>query len=363
MADNHDPIRKGIINGRAPGSWANSASCTYNSNLIADKVLMQNYTSIMTMGLPYALWREASSVLEDPLKCSCFKDTSKQPDIPCAQCYGTGYIPGYLKFGTQNFWVESTATGAGGFGTSGFGQNGFGSSGPWTFIDVVLDKTNLPNRLMMAPTATTAVAISPNLSINNGSKVGPWEAKADAFTRDGGTNSSILVEFSKDGGTTWFALDQMETQNPSSQLRFKVTFNRTAITVKTPMFEIVRARFATIVDIRGELAEPVIRAIPTWDVETEVRQNIGNKIENSNKRIWTLPLNFFDETLLDVISQRVQDDAFVEVRYGGNIGFRFSLNEFDYSDTFGRFTRMAFALRRVAGNPGKLPGEVYYRCF
>lgn len=363
MASNQDAITKGLINGRSPGYWGRSSQCAYNSNFIADKVLAQNYASIMTMGMPYAVWREAQTVLEDPLRCSCWKDSSKQPDIPCAQCYGTGYLPGYLKFGTQNFWVEATADGPGGFGSAGFGQNGFGSTGTWSFVNVVLDKTNRPYRLMMDASSTTAVAISPNLSINNGNKIGPWEAYADAFTRDGGANSSITVEFSKDGGTTWYALSQIDTQNPTTQLRFRVTFTRTSAQVKSPMFEIVRARFQTVGDIRGELSEPVIRAIPTWDVETEVRQNMGNKIEVAGKRFWTLPLNFFDINQETIQSQRLIDDVFAEVRYGGNIGFRYALNEFDYSDTFGKFTRQAMALRRAAGSPGKLPGENIYRVF
>ncbi len=360
-----------IVNGRAPGYWGRDIRGRIAAEFTVDKVLSQHFDKIVAMGLPYALWREASSVLDDPLKCTCFKDTAKQPDIPCLQCYGTGFIPGYLKFGTQNYWSEASSDGSGGFGTSGFGQGGFGEVGGWTLTDTVLDKTNRPFRIMLSPDAVTGVAISPNLILDPddiAKKVGPWEVKSDGFTRDGGANSAIVVEASKDAGFTWFALSQLETQSPSTQLQFRVTLTRGNIGVKTPMFEIVRARFPVMRDLisglTGAINEPVIRVIPTWDQEQEVRQNIGDKIENTNKRFWTLPLTFFNLLLpKETPVARVMDDCLVEVRYGGEIGFRFALTEFSYSDTFGVFTRQEFGLRRIAGNPGKIPGEVYYKVF
>lgn len=356
-----------IVSGRAPGYWGRDIRCRIAGEFTVDKVISQNYDKILAMGLPYALWREAASMIADAIKCTCFKDTAKQPDVPCLQCYGTGFIPGYLKFGTQNFWSEASATGTGGLGTGGLGQGSFGETGTWVLSGVVLDKTNRPFRFMLDSAATTGTAISPNLIISPtdlAKKVGPWEAKSDGFTRDGGTNSTIVVEASKDNGSTWFALTALEAQAPTTQLKFRVTMTRTAVTIKTPMFEIVRARFATMGDIADELDEPVIRAIPTWDQEQEIRQNIGNKMENANKRYWTLPLTFFNLDLpKETPSARVMDDCLTEVRYGGEIGFRYALNDFAYSDTFGKFTRQEFGLRRVAGSPGELSGEVYYRVF
>lgn len=334
-----------LIPGHAgTGYWGRDIRCRIDSELLVDKVTALNFQKLMAMGLPFAVWREASSVLDSPLKCSCYKDTSKQPDIPCAQCYGTGFIPGYLKFGTRNYWSEATAT--------------------WTMTNIVLDKVNRPFRLMLADGATTGTAISANQVVSETGKLGDWEAKADAFTRDSGANSTITVEASKDNGATYFLLSDLENQSPLTQIRFRVTLTRTAASIKTPMFEMVRARFPIITDIRNEINEPIIRAIPSWDQETEIRQSFGNKIESAAKRFWTLPLTFFDRTLSrETFEARLADDAFTEVRYGGEIGFRFSLNEFDYSDTFSKFTRQEFSLRRIAGSPGKLPGEGYYRVF
>jgi len=334
-----------FISGKASGYWGNNIRCRIESEAVTDKVLSLNYDKLMAMGLPIAVWREASSVLPDAVLCSCFKDTSKQPDIPCAQCYGTGHIPGYIKFGTRNYWAEATAAG-------------------WTLNNVVLDATNRPKMLVLASGATTGTAISPNITISVTGKLAAWEARADAFTRDQGAASSITVEASKDGGTTWFALTALEAQAPTTQLRFKVTFTRVAATNKSPVFQIVRARFPTMLDtMRNEVQEPVIRVLPTWNVEFEQRNAYGTSIQQPNQAFWTLPLYFFDETIVEnTPAVRLEDDVFVEDRYGGSVGTRYPIKEFKYSDTFGRFTRQEFSARRAAGERGSsIIGEIYMR--
>lgn len=335
------------ISGRSPGYWGSNIRCRIESEGVVDKVLSLNYDKLMAMGLPVAVWREASSVLTNPLVCSCLKDTSKQPDIPCAQCHGTGHLPGYLKMGTRNYWVEATASG-------------------WTMSGVVLDTANRPNRLMLAPGAVTGTAISANQAISVTGKLAAWEARAEAFTRDQGVASSILVEASKDNGATWFALSALETQAPTTQLRFKVTITRTTATVKSPMFEIVRVRFPTMLDtMRNELQEPVIRVLPTWNVEQEQKNAYGTSIQQPNQAFWTLPLFFFDETIQEnTTAARLEDDVFVEDRFGGSIGIRYPITEFKYSDTFGRFTRQEFTARRAVSERGStIIGEQYARVF
>jgi hypothetical protein len=337
--------KSSIISGRAPGYWGRNIRCRINDELIADKVLSLNYDKIMAMGLPVAMWREASSIQTGLTACSCVKDTAKQPDIPCHTCYGTGFIPGYLKFGTRNYWAASIDAG-------------------WTLTNIVLDKNNRPFRFQLDPAATSGTAISPNLTISVAGKVGAWEAKADGFTRDGGVNSTITVEASKDNGVSWFALTALEAQAPTTQLRFRVTMTRTAITVKSPMFEIVRARFPIITDIRKELNEPVIRVIPTWLSEAEVRQTHGLKMEATGNKFWTLPLTFFDTSIgINTLAARIKDDVFVEERHGSDTGFRYGITGFSYSETFGKFTRQEFTLRKFAGEPGSLTGEFAYRVF
>jgi len=335
-----------IISGRAPGYWGGkNIRCRINSESIVDKVLSSNYDKIYAMGLPIAVWREASSLVDNLTVCSCFKDTSKQPDIPCQSCYGTGTIPGFFKFGTRNYWSASIDTG-------------------WTFTNIVLDQTNRPFRFMLANDSISGIAISPNISISTIGKLGAWESRYDGFTRDGGVNSAIIVEASKDNGLTWFALSGLELEGPTTQLRFKVTMSRTTTSTKSPMFEIVRVRYATIFDIRNELFEPVIRVLPTWLTEAEIRQAHGLKMEATNNKFWTLPLAFFDPSIeIQNNASRVSDDVFVEQRVGVEIGIRYAITEFSYSETFGKFTRQEFSTRKYSGKPGEIIGEYAYRVF
>lgn len=335
------------INCRATGYWGRDIKCRISSEFIPDKVLSSHYDQIAAMGLPLALWREASYVENNLPACSCVKDTSKQPDMPCAQCYGTGTVPGYFKFGTRNYWAAAITPG-------------------WTLNNVILNIDNRPSLLTLAPTAVFGTAVSPNITISTAGKLAAWEAKADAFTRENAGNSTIVVEASIDAGATWFALSALESNNPTTQIMFRVSFTRTTTAIKSPVFEIVRARFPTMLDtIHEELEEPVIRVIPTWEVEAESRTMSGVTMDQTGQNFWTLPLYFFDGSIpTNSILARVEDDAFIEVRYGGEIGFRKPMIEFRYSDTFGTFTKQEFSLRRAVGERNsKIIGEQYVRVF
>jgi len=333
-----------LIDCHAVGYWGGDAHDRVDAEYVADKVLSGNLDKILAMGLPYALWRGASFMRDGLQNCSCYKDTSKQPDIPCMTCYGTGVIPGYFKFGTRNYWISSIDSG-------------------WTLNNIVLDKTNRPFRFMLAPTAISGTAISPEIAISTTGKLTPWEAKAEAFTRDGGFDSTVLVEASVDSGATWFLLPTLEAQIPTTTLMFRVTMTRTAVGIKTPMFEIVRARFGTYTDISGRVTtEPVIRVLPTWLNEAEVREKYGDKLEAKGNRFWTMPMAFFDNSLsLNEPRSRISDDAFVEVKFGGENGYRYALVDFSYSDQFEKFTRQEFTCRKVTGQPGHMNGEFFYR--
>jgi hypothetical protein len=338
------------------GWWGNNIHARVLADHTIDKVMQLNLDKLMTLGLPFALWQEASKVVTSPQQCSCFKTTTSQPDIPCLSCYGTGFLPGYIKFGTQTYWSSSMDAG-------------------WLFSGMELDTDNRPNRLRLTPTYTLGTAISALISLTTTSKIGVWDYHVDGFTRDGGAHSSVVVEFT-DGvdagligqygvdpfgtGITWYPLSMLESRSPSV-VRFRVSISRSAITVKSPVFEMVRIRFQTLADIRGELSEPIVRVVPTWDKQAELRSAYGNEINNA-KRFWTIPLTFFDSTLVrETTSARIEPDAFVEVRYGGNVGFRHILTNFAYSDTFGEFTQQTFDLRESVGIPSSLGGEVIYR--
>jgi hypothetical protein len=58
---------------------------------------------------------------------------------------------------------------------------------------------------------------------------------------------------------------------------------------------------------------------------------------------------------------KVKDDVFVEERYGSELGRRYAITQFSYSEQFnGIFTRQQFVLRKYAGSPGSNDGEFVY---
>ena len=352
------PTKTPLFNGYGPGFWGGNPHARILAEHTVEKVTQQNIEKLQSMGLPYAVWHDASAIWSNlvsvnpslpstPPLCSCFKDTSKQPDLPCYTCGGTGYIPGWLKFGTQNYWKSSIDT-------------------DWALTNLTLDTVNRPNRLQLNPASTSGTAVSPQITISTINKVGAWESKLNGFTRDGGANSSIIAEYSIDNGVTWISLSSLNLAPPTTVIKFRITMSRTSTTVKSPMFEIVRIRYPTMLDtLRGELTEPVVRFIPTWDVQQEIRQAYGERIDSSNKVFWTVPLTVFDVTLgrETQLARLEPDTAFVECRYGGNIGFRYAMTNFSYSDTFSQFTRQSFGLRQYSGMPGQTSGEFAYLVF
>lgn len=333
----------------AVGYWGRNPRKLFDGYDSADRVIALHIDKLRLMGLPYAVWREAASVITNPTKCSCYKDTSKQPDINCLSCYGSGNLPGYIKFGTSNWWQASVSPG-------------------WVLTNLELDTTNRPYRLQLVPGQLTGTAVTGDIAISMTTKLGLWESAYAGFTRDADIASTILVEFSVDSGATWFTLSNpnLEARGTFTTIRFRVTMIRSAVTIKSPMFEIVRIRFSTIGDVMGgvPISEPVIRMLPSWDTQQEIRQNFGTRVDTQGRRMWTIPLNFFDTSVLPNTTQaRLFDDVILECRFGAEVGFRYAVNQFRYSDQFGIFTRQEFEVRRYAGTPGRIDGEFAYRIF
>lgn len=330
------------INGYAPGYWGTNIRQRIVSERLSQKVLSLNIDKQLAMSLPFAVWREAESILDSPVQCSCYKDTAKQADVPCLSCYGTGALPGYIKFGTKTYWSSSIDAG-------------------WTFTNMFLDQDNRPFRLRIADGQLYGSAISAPIPVVTVGKLGPWEWKYDGFTRDGGMSSSIDVQVSTDGGTTFGALTNLNVGTFSSVV-FKVLMTRSTVKVKSPMFEIIRFRYPNIFDIMGEVQEPVMRFLPTWDHQAEYRGNFGVRLDVAGKRFWSLPMSFFDKTIVHGSKQdALADDMFAEARYGMEPGVRYGFLDYSYSETFHEFTRQEFSLRRFTGVVGGATGEIFMK--
>jgi len=136
-------------------------------------------------------------------------------------------VPGYLKWGYNTYWMSATDS------------------------DVVFTNTEVTNtfkssKVQLTSGSLTGTIESPDYSFTRSVSAAVWEYDSQTFVRDAGV-SSVVVEFSLDSGVTWAAISTLETVNPSSgTIRFRATLSRDTSTVRSPLFEIVRARFARI---------------------------------------------------------------------------------------------------------------------
>lgn len=329
--------------GLAVGYWGRNGSQHIQALQTAQRVLVLNRDKIQAMGLPFNVWTRLTTASEPrSVQCSCFRETTQQSDSPCLSCYGMRWQPGFLRFGYRTTFYSSIHT-------------------DLTLTGVVKDTVNTPNRLVLAPGVLTGTIVTPPFAIPD-TNLGTWTAKLDAFARD--QANTILGEFSLDGGLTWTALVALGTvgNNPTlgGTIQFRITMTRPAATTKSPMFEVIRARYPVISPMRKEdMAPGEILLLKTWDIEKFVRDPQGKSAQSQGEKYWTLPLNLFDPR----IAQETKDsllgpDHFLEDARGVQAGTRFVSTQHAYSRTFKIFTRQEFNMRQLVGEQGnQLLGE------
>jgi hypothetical protein len=170
-----------------------------------------------------------------------------------------------------------------------------------------------------------------------------WEFNSTTFVRIEGS-SSASVEYSTDSGSTWKAMSQLVTENPSSgSIRFKATLTRTGADILTPFFEMVRARFARI-DIREQ------RPNGTWTWGPFIRLMANSPFKGYKKTegrgdfptidgstLWTVGLSMFDPTVVAGTSAELISGPNVvfELLDGASAGMRLIPMEWQHSDPAG----------------------------
>jgi len=273
---------------------------------------------ILAGSIRAALWR---GVTEGP-QCACYKESNQQADRKCGACHGVGIVPGYVKFGYETFWLS-------------------GSDPDATLTDVHLTQGWKSSKVILADGAVTGVIESVDMSFNRDAFGSAWSAQALYFLPEE-SESSVVVEYSLDGGDTWASLDTLCSVNPTSgTIRFRATLNRDSVDVISPQFEIIRARFA-----RLPLSHPSAgqyRMGPWILIMREPPKTRARKYEYGDIPVedglsfWTAGLAFFDPT----IEMGSQDEllkgplAFIEVLDGARIGSRYVTTSWQNSDPFG----------------------------
>lgn len=217
-------------------------------------------------------------------QCSCYKESFRQADRNCSSCHGVidGYVPGYLKFGYNTLWMASSDS------------------------DVVFTNTEVTtkwksSKIQLTSGSTSGTIESGDKSFSRTAIGSQWEYDVQSFVRME-ANSSVTVEYSIDSGSTWSAIADLVSANPSSgTIRFKVTLTRDTTSVLSPLFEIIRARYATV-DLSGQRADgtytygPWISALNSKPAQNYRKSEQGD-LPMHGMSLWTTGLATFDSSI------------------------------------------------------------------
>lgn len=268
------------LGGNAVGSWAREPLMRVIQDQTPQKETALLRDQLRIGGLRLELWLGVGSSIDYP-KCACYKESFQQADRKCSSCHGTGFVPGYLKWGYETYWLSATDTGN-------------------TFTNTEVTNTFKSSKVQLADGALTGILESEDFIFTKALVDSVWEYDAQVFVRDT-INSTLTVEYSLDSGVTWLAMGGLSTDNPGTgTIRFRACFTRISVTTRSPLFEIVRARYSRIP--LGKFINPYtespadgpwILAINGYPDQQYIKTEHGDTPQGSST-FWTAGLSMFD---------------------------------------------------------------------
>lgn len=266
------------LGGSAVGYWGRDVYKTVASDNQAKKQVALLEDQVSSLGIRAYVWRAVT----EGNTCSCYKSTYNTSDRKCRSCHGAefGRVPGYFKFGYKTVWMASSDS------------------------DLVLTNTKVTTEIKSAKitlldNATQGTIESGDKAFNRNAIGSEWEYDVASYVRVS-QYSSIKVEFSLNSGSTWSDIAELITQNPSTgSIRFRITLLRDDVSVLSPLFEIIRARYAEIDlgDQRGDGTYhkgPFIKIMPSVPDNNYIKEENGDIPLLGNANFWTIGLGAFD---------------------------------------------------------------------
>lgn len=273
---------------------------------------------ILAGSIRAALWR---GVTEGP-QCACYKESNQQADRKCGACHGVGLVPGYVKFGYETFWLSGSDPDA--------SLTGVTLTEGWKSAKVVLEAGE-----------TTGVIESVDMPFTRDAFGSAWSAESLYFLPEE-EESSVVVEYSLDGGDTWAPIETLCAVNPTgNMIRFRATLNRDTAAVITPQFEIIRARFSRIplsMPSAGQYRMGPWILIMREPPKTRHRKyEYGDIPVEDGLSFWTAGLAFFDPEIEAGSEEELLKGplTFIEVLDGARTGTRYVTTSWQNSDPFG----------------------------
>lgn len=295
------------------------------------RALLQD--QIAGTGIRTALWIGVKS----GEKCSCYKESNQQADRMCRSCYGVidGYVPGYNKFGYETLWMNGVDTDV-------------------TLTDVEITNTFKSSKVQLTSSATTGTIESSDKAFTRSAIGSTWEYEVSSFVRIENL-SSVTVEYSLDSGSTWVAISELITANPSSGvIRFRATLSRDTADVLSPLFEIIRARYATI-SLSGQRSDgtydfgPHIRIMHSKPYKSYKKSEYGDRPAIDSMNFWISGLGMFNPSIAIGSPEELLNgpDVLIEILDGALAGKRYMLINWMHSDPSATLVTQSFTLRVI----------------
>ncbi len=263
-------------------------------------------------GLRCALWTGVTTGDQ----CSCYNETVKQADRKCGSCYGTGFAPGYEKFGYQTFWMTGFDTGV-------------------TLHNVKITDTFKSAKVVLEDSATSGYIESTAVSFTR-TFASVWEYNLISFLRDS-VHSSVTAYYSISSGP-WTAISSLASEvGLTGTIKFRVELTRTSTSILTPYFEIVRARYATLeVDDTGRWG-PWILALTNRPFRKKTKSDWGDVPQQESTEFWTAGLAMFDSSITIGSTDELVTgpNVFIEILDGVLVGNRYVTSSWQTSDPLG----------------------------
>jgi len=337
----------------APGYWA-SPWRFINAEQVPAKVRVMLQDKLIARGRWVDLYTPVGASTPGAVVCTCVKDTTQSADMSCRTCFGTKYAPGFVKFLHQTqFWCSAEA-----------------ATFTLTNTDVLSSKK--ANVIELSAGQTTGTIVTQDKSYANTVEA-TWELKMEAYKRAAG--ETFTLELSTNHGTSWATVALTELTPPGSGwtasipssllpdtgvVRFRITMTRVAAGDLPPVFEILRMRRVLT---EHENRQTIIRrpdhnpgsilVLRPWTVEqNSLEPGRGTLIEHTGDRTWTMPLDFFDTSLVhDTPACRVVEamgpHPFYSYVSGVQQGTRYPVLRVSYNEQLGTFTHQFFDDRRA----------------
>jgi len=214
------------LGGNAVGSWAREPLQRIIQDQTPQKETALLRDQLRIGGLRLELWLGVTASDDHP-KCACYKESFQQADRKCSSCHGTGHVPGYLKWGYTTYWMSATDSGT-------------------TFTDTEVTNTFKSSKVQLVSTALTGTLESADFAFTKALTASVWEYDVQTHVRDS-DNSTVATEYSLDSGATWNPMSGLSAANPATgTIRFRATLTRTSVSVQSPLFQILRARYSRI---------------------------------------------------------------------------------------------------------------------